>query len=671
MKIGHIQISGFRGFRNLVDIPIAPDFTVVDGRNGAGKSTLFDAVEYVLTGQISKYGDMKAGGESVKDYIWWKGDGPTPPERFVEVVFIDGDVTIPLRRTPISEPDPEMVRRVEAGLLNADTAPPSPLIQLCANSIIRDENIVDLSLELSETERYAKLRQAIGASDADVWSVRASSLVSIAKKRSEDAKAEVSAANSAVADATRRIDEARAALAPEAAIAEATSLMVRLLRLGSAPPDELVSPTREFVAHRDREIRDLTALLQDWERVEESAGRLADLDSRRAAATNALLVAREERELLPVPDELPADTPTAELVSKLQELHRLGTHIGVVDHGCPLCASAHDNASFAAGLARVASIIDRMDAQASEAAAEAGRRHEAIALADRKMTEAQQEVVTLTRQAAAIRTSVETTQRLLASVSLKPDAARHEVEALLAQRSAELEQARHALRVLDTLRQNIQLQSASAALEEARSRLARAQNRAGIARRAEVNAAALHDAARRAASETLDLRLERVLPLMAELYGRLRPHPVWQDIEYSIRGDLRRFLSLQVGAGLNPQFLFSSGQRRATGLAFLLSINLSLAWSRWRSILLDDPVQHVDDFRTVNLAEVLAQLVAAGRQVIVAVEDAALADLLTRRMPVSRPGSAVRLTLGLQQDGSPAITSKSTPVPMISRVLAA
>ena len=139
---------------------------------------------------------------------------------------------------------------------------------------------------------------------------------------------------------------------------------------------------------------------------------------------------------------------------------------------------------------------------------------------------------------------------------------------------------------------------------------------------------------------------------MSELYRRLRPHPVWTDIEYSIRGDVRRFLSLQVGEELNPQFLFSSGQRRATGLAFLLSVNLSLTWSRWKSILLDDPVQHIDDFRTVHLAEVAAQLVSDGRQIVCAVEDAALADLLCRRLPLDRIGQAKRITLGADGDGA-------------------
>lgn len=156
---------------------------------------------------------------------------------------------------------------------------------------------------------------------------------------------------------------------------------------------------------------------------------------------------------------------------------------------------------------------------------------------------------------------------------------------------------------------------------------------------------------------------------MSELYRRLRPHPTWSDIEYSIRGDVRRFMKLQVGDQLNPQFLFSSGQRRATGLAFLLSVNLSISWSRWKSILLDDPVQHIDDFRAVHLAEVMAHLVNEERQVICAVEDAALADLLCRRLPVGVPGDALRITLGPDQDGALGVQEQRKLMPLVKRSL--
>src|SRR5690606_37670601 len=113
-----------------------------------------------------------------------------------------------------------------------------------------------------------------------------------------------------------------------------------------------------------------------------------------------------------------------------------------------------------------------------------------------------------------------------------------------------------------------------------------------------------------------------------------------RTIDYSIRGDVRRFLSLKVGEGLNPQFVFSSGQRRAAGLAFLLSVFLSRNWTRFSTLLLDDPVQHIDDFRALQLIEVLGALRLEGRQIVCAVEDSSLADLLCRRLvsTVEQPG---------------------------------
>jgi hypothetical protein len=339
--------------------------------------------------------------------------------------------------------------------------------------------------------------------------------------------------------------------------------------------------------------------------------------------------------------------------------------MGPLEGGCPLCAAPHDEASLAEGRDRAKQIMEQLDA----AAARAARRRDAIGAADAAIAANQDCLDHLTADVAEWRRQVEWRRRALEALNAPPDGSRESVSLIVDARRRDLDAARHAVRILGTLAQNVQLERAAGALNVAGLRLQRAQERAAKSRQAEVTTAALHDAARRAAGETLDIRLQRVLPLMAELYGRLRPHPFWQDIEYSVRGDVRRFLSLQVGDGLNPQFLFSSGQRRATGLAFLLSIHLSLAWSRWRTILLDDPVQHVDDFRTVNLAEVLAQLVTSGRQVIVAVEDAALADLLCRRMPVAAQGAASRLTLGLDADGTSALIDRRELVPLKRAVL--
>jgi DNA repair exonuclease SbcCD ATPase subunit len=176
-------------------------------------------------------------------------------------------------------------------------------------------------------------------------------------------------------------------------------------------------------------------------------------------------------------------------------------------------------------------------------------------------------------------------------------------------------------------------------------------------------------AVRRVSAEIIDERLAQISPLLNELYQRLRPHAAWRTIDYRIRGDVRRFLSLKVGNDLNPQFVFSSGQRRAAGLAFLLSVHLARAWTPWRTLLLDDPVQHIDDFRALQLVEVLAAFRLDRRQIICAVEDADLADLLCRRLPSTSEELGRRYDIDLGPDGAAAVVAAADIAPMAVDVL--
>lgn len=71
MKLAYVDLCGFRGYHEPLRIDFSDGFTVMDGRNGVGKSTIFDAVEFGLTGTITKYGDATADRETIADYIWW------------------------------------------------------------------------------------------------------------------------------------------------------------------------------------------------------------------------------------------------------------------------------------------------------------------------------------------------------------------------------------------------------------------------------------------------------------------------------------------------------------------------------------------------------------------------------------------------------------------------
>jgi len=141
-----------------------------------------------------------------------------------------------------------------------------------------------------------------------------------------------------------------------------------------------------------------------------------------------------------------------------------------------------------------------------------------------------------------------------------------------------------------------------------------------------------YDLIRRSTGEIIDERLAEISPLLVELYYRLKPHIDWDKISYNIRGDVSRFLSLRTNDDLNPNFIFSSGQRRAVGLAFLLAVHLSIQWSNLETLILDDPIQHVDDYRALHFVETLSSIRMTNKQVICTVEDPELAHLLCRRL---------------------------------------
>lgn len=648
MRLEYVSLSGFRGHRDPLRVDFGSAFTVIDGRNGVGKSTLFDAVEFALTGTISKYGTAKADRESVDDYIWWQGEPPGPVSRYVEVGFVDGEGAVAVRRTPASEPSSSVVTDLLRRLCDLSAAPEDPLPQLCNATILRDERIAALSLDLNESERYALLRDAIGATDATTWIERASRIRKTSERRTQEAQEAAQAAADRLSMESQRLDGLRKNVSEAAAVSSALERLQTFT--GTRQPVEgIADATRHSMAQRLGEVDALKELLAQWSRVATTRGDLPRLRTRLGEAMEARQAAEVAREsLLEGAADVPDMPAAASLAAAWADLLALGERVGTQDERCPLCQAAHSDESYSQGVADAKRQVAEIN-QAALQIAQFQRAREDVTARLAAAIEAEQAARVELAKAESVIAEFE--QKLSAG-GLSPGLTETEFRARLADLEQRIEKVRRDLHVIESTDAGGAVAQAARNEANAKAHYARMEERLGRARRTEGRAQAFHDAARRSAAEALNQRLERVLPLMVELYHRLRPHPVWSDIEYRIRGDVRRFLRLQVGDNLNPQFMFSSGQRRATGLAFLFSVNMSLAWSRWQTVLLDDPVQHIDDYRSVHLAELLAQLVAAGKQVICAVEDPALADLMCRRLAGDEAGIGRRVTLGPDQEGA-------------------
>lgn len=672
MRVSYISLCGFRGYKNEARINFAPGFTVISGRNGVGKSTLCDAIEYALTGTINKYSDTKSDGESVENYIWWRGKSPAS-NNFVEVGFIDEAENIHVVRRTKGGPEPQNLKSISVLMCHEPIAPASPLIQICKSSIIRDEFISSLSLDLKETERFQLLRDALGTPDSDTETDRANELKRICTTKLNETNAKREHARTALKEITAKIEQLRARISEDAAIKEATKFLNDYIS-ANLPPDKLIPTARDAIGKKRAFIENLERFLVELTQQTVATKALSELKEKQESLTKQIYdldqqIEEFSKSYSDFMDQLRATQPQ-ESVRALSELLSIGQMLGLQEGHCPLCNVEHTNDSFTIGLSDGFNRLKSLSTSAEDMALQKSELENKLKKLRISKEKNQTNLSLLQSQIQDTEKKLERLSALRLSLKLSDNVSAEEVHEKLLLENEPIIRAESALRILDTISFNTLLESSQRERQDAEKKVEELEGKLATARKAESMAKALYDASRRAANEALDDRLDLIGPLLGDLYRRLRPHTSWRDIDYRIRGDVKRFLSLEIGDGLNPQFIFSSGQRRATGLAFLLSIYLATSWSKFRTIILDDPVQHIDDFRAVHLAEVLASLHGQGHQVICAVEDAALANLLCRRLPILSNSNGLHIELGENEFGVLSVIKEQKITNFNSTILA-
>lgn len=114
------------------------------------------------------------------------------------------------------------------------------------------------------------------------------------------------------------------------------------------------------------------------------------------------------------------------------------------------------------------------------------------------------------------------------------------------------------------------------------------------------------------------------------------------------------------GKGGNPRAMLSAGNLNTAALTLFLALNLSakpmLPW-----LIIDDPVQSMDDVHIAQFAALLRSLKREGRQVILAVHDRQLFDYLSLELsPTFNGDRLITVELGRAADGM--TTAQWTPM---------
>lgn len=127
IQLEHLHIEDFRGIR-LIDLPLASKSFAVHGPNGSGKSGVVDAVDFALTGNISRLAGAGMGGVTLQKHGPHVHRRDDPAAAVVELTVKDTETgeTAVLRRN-VKEPakvtlDPD-IASIRASVAEAQVHP--------------------------------------------------------------------------------------------------------------------------------------------------------------------------------------------------------------------------------------------------------------------------------------------------------------------------------------------------------------------------------------------------------------------------------------------------------------------------------------------------------------------------------------------------------------------
>ena len=676
MKLDFVEIAGFRGFRDKARFEFPAGFAVFTGRNGTGKSTVFDAVDFALTGTINKFAVKTARGGGLDEHVWWVGGGHAG-DHYVTVGFSDGGsnsfaVTRSRDRGLQSTVDDPFKK------LYDDAASTTPSVDtLMQTTLIRDKLIVALSVDLPEQQRFAAVRAAIGGLVGPDHSKRTGEILRAASYAEGEQHRRVENVQADLGRALSELTEARSASERSSDVSQALRTITNANLDLPSEPRARSEALRRYIAEKRAAMKQVeTARLHS----ETLASELAYVRSPEAlrnfkAAEAAVQSARREKDraeqLLAVTERTDAAEKAGDVfAAHFAAIIEHGEKLGLQDGHCPLCAAERKPEEFATAIAdarkRLADRGVRLAASASAVDNARGAVDAALAAltnAARKLAEETERRLVAEQRLNAIQSTY--SQNGFDGSPENPA----EAQRLLLSEQGRLTRLERALYILEASSAVDRVATLEAKVADLRQRVDAESSRLEAARRAAQAAKQIDTSSQTVANQILTEQFDTVMPLLKELYRRLRPHSEWTEIDSDFGGKVRASLNFTVGDGHNIQFLFSSGQRRAAGLAFLLAIHLSRRWCPWKSLLLDDPVQHIDDYRALNLVEVLAAIRRGGRQVIVAVEGSALADLLCRRLRSTTAELGRRYDLQTSKNGSAEVAAAQDIYPMPRAVL--
>lgn len=174
-------------------------------------------------------------------------------------------------------------------------------------------------------------------------------------------------------------------------------------------------------------------------------------------------------------------------------------------------------------------------------------------------------------------------------------------------------------------------------LESRESRLREAAARAARLKR-------LSEATIEARVQVTEDWFRAIQPLVADVYSRLDPHPAFKGFEFELDTYYRRGTTTPVvrdvveNVTADPLVVFSASQANIAALSYFLAMGWTSREGGLPFVLLDDPLQSMDDVNVLGFADVCRHL-RARRQLVISTHERRFAGLLERKLAPREAGA--------------------------------
>lgn len=698
-----LRVEAFRGFRDYQEFDLDASAVIVTGPNGTGKTSFFDAMQWCLVGSIERLEGLRSRRRLEHIVNQFR----TPDRAVVELDVVASGRRFTVRRSgdqsgstlEFREADApprfgeEATRALHDALVGESEL---TLDSLLSTSGLMQQDVMRSVLEAKPAERYRHLSAVLGLGALEDFEGAIREAAGDAKSRADAAKASLEKAESDLQQSKARLDaqerliltgpqidsirqavfDAIASRQGGVSIDSSSLSLQGIDGLGSAA--DLLSSAIESLEQLARS-RERVKLLTDGASLE-SEEPVPDVNAAKEArdeATRSVSVRRQG--VVGATRELEIARKAGESMARLA-----AAAIPLLSDHCPVCGQqierAHverDLLEISAETQTVLDLTEKLETAREELASAESRLESAElalqeqATAARRRKERDQAIETVRLNEIAIRQLTTALTFDEEGGQLLPEGISAAVDRLQVVRS----RIRDLMSTAETSATHSGAERARSeihSLEEAvTSRKQRASHEASRYRDLKKLADAVVDARVAVTNE----RFEAVQPLVADIYRRLDPHPVFKDFEFELDTYYRRGTTTPVvrdevtGVSADPLLVFSTSQANIAALSYFLAMGWSAGSGALPFILLDDPVQSMDDVNVLGFAD-LSRHLRQDRQLIISTHERRFANLLERKLAPRAESETTKIIQFVAWDrGGPVVERRELSQPVELRHL--